>query len=387
MKKRYLYKLTYSIFYMFAFVILASCGGSDTESSSYTYQQPIADDDWPTDEPNNVGLDNTAFESMINRQDLAALNIHSILVVKDGVLVFEHYFPGRASNGNSVNFNQNTPHEMFSVTKSIASLLIGIAIDNQNISSVNDLIVDYLPAYSDHFDEEEKTTISVHHSLTMQTGIQWGELNSTNTTNSFRNFIQAEDPLDYLFSQPSTSTPGSEFEYNTGIASSMSEIIQTASSQRVDVFAQDYLFIPLNITDISWQQHSNGLIYSGTGLNMRPRDMAKIGSLILNQGNWKNVQVVPTNWINASTQTQVILPETFTADSYGYYWWIRDFQVNETKTTQAIYAAGYGGQMIFVLPEYDTVIVFTAGNFNGQNTNLAHAIMEFDIVPNLEPIR
>ncbi len=80
-----------------------------------------------------------------------------------------------------------------------------------------------------------------------------------------------------------------------------------------------------------------------------------------------------------------MLPETFTADSYGYYWWIRNFQVDETTETRVVYAAGYGGQMILIVPEYETVVVSNAGNFNGENANLAHTIMEFDIVPSLDP--
>ncbi len=364
---------------------LFGCGGGNappqiSQPEPYTYSVPESDDDWATAHLSDVGLEKNAFESMLNLRDMEALNVHSILVVKDGALVFEEYFTGEDSQGNTIAFDKDTPHEMFSVTKSIASLLTGIAIDRNAISSVDDRVIDYLPNHASLLNVDEKADITLYDSLTMQAGIEWFELSPLNSDSPSYRFKLAADPLTYLFSLPQASAPGTSFAYNTGVASTMGEIIFTATGQRVDRFAEDNLFGPLNITDVSWQRHASGHIYTGSGLQMLPRDMAKIGQLLLNDGVWEGNEIISADWLSESTFAHVEFGGAF---NYGYYWWLWDMPVDENTTTRVVYAAGFGGQMIFIMPEFSMTVVFTSGNFGGGNREMPNTILEEDILPGL----
>ncbi len=370
-------------------VTLIACGGGNEGPSlegsqeRYIYSAPEEDNDWETSSAEAVGLSITSLENMINRQNLQQRNIHSILLVKDAHLVFEHYFSGRNSNNVSINYDRNTRHELFSISKSITSLLTGIAIDNGLIASTDDFIVSHFPDYADTLNTNEKNDITLFHSLTMQTGIDWNEFFATNSNRSFGPFTSSNDPLLYLFGLDQRDVAGSSFEYSTGVTTMVGELVARAADTTLDNYAATHLLTPLNINDVTWSSHNNGLIYAGHGITMRPIDMAKIGQLILDLGQWGSEHIVSPEWITESTSSHVTLGNNFTATGYGYYWWIREFQVDTNITTTAIYAAGSGGQYIYILPDYDLVAVFTGGNYSNNDNVLPHSLMEEDIIPSL----
>lgn len=390
-------------------LILSSCGGSsssppaptsetttntpttdntaannETETSTgYSYSEPTDNDAWPSDHLTNVGLNQTSLEDMLNERDMETLNIHSILVLKNKKLVFEEYFSGRDSQNNYYDYDRDTPHEMFSVTKSVTSLLIGMAIEDGFLGSTDDYLVTYLPEHADLFNADEKANLTVFHALTMQAGIQWDEFIS-NSTNSSYQFKQAEDPIRYVLGLPQVQTPGTTFTYNTGLTSVLGETLSAAVNQDVDDFAQENLFTPLQIENATWESHSSGHIFTGTGLRLTPLSMTKIGQLFLDNGSWEEEQLIPASWITESSQSHVVLSDTFTADAYGYLWWLREFQLSDGTLTPAIYAAGFGGQLIYILPEEDMVVVLTAGNFQGQNPDIYHTLMSEDIIPSIQ---
>ncbi len=382
-------KTTLDYFFLACFIAaLSACGGGDeasanTEQSSYIYSVPEDNDDWATSGADTVGFSISGLESMLNRQNLQQRNIHSVLLIKNNKLVFEQYFSGNDSNNRMINYDRDTRHEIFSVTKNITSLLAGISIDEGAISNTNDLLISHFPDYADTINATKKNDITLHHSLTMQTGIAWNGFFATDGNPSSVPFAAAADPLSYLFGLEQQAPAGSTFEYNSGVSSAVGEVISRANNSPLDEYGQTKLLTPLNITDVSWSQHSNGLVYAGIGMSMRPIDMAKIGQLVLNSGQWKGEQVVSEAWIAESTSAHVTLDSRFTASGYGYYWWIRELRVDNSTTTTAIYAAGSGGQYIYILPEYELVAVFTSGNYaNGDNT-LPHSLMEEDVIPSL----
>ncbi len=368
--------------------ILSSCSGDNNEpprafEGSYTYQKPQSDSDWGTSHVSEVGLDSAAFETMMNRQDLEGINVHSILIVKDGALVFEEYFSGEDSNGVEIDFDKDTVHELFSVTKSISSLLMGIALDNGDIDNLEEPLSAYMPDHADYFLDPLKADITLYDVLTMQGGIEVTELGVGRETSPLFSLIDYEDPLDYTLSQTAVAEPGTVFEYSTGLSTLLSEVIETATGSSVDSFAQAHLFTPLNIDQALWQRHESGHIFTGTGLKLLPRDMAKIGQLLLDNGAWNNNAVITEEWISESTFPQVVFRPSYPFFEYGYYWWLREFRVDENSTVSVVFAGGYGGQNIYIIPELDTVVVFTAGNFNPEGGQVPQRIMEEDIVPNL----
>ncbi len=353
-------------------------GGSDNDNT-YSYIKPASDRDWNTATLTDVSLSVDSFENMLNRQNLDNLNIDSILVVKDNQLVFEQYFPGETANGTAINYDKDTTHEVYSVSKSITSLALGIAIDQGFIFSVDDAVVDYLPDHSDVLNVGEKANLTLDNSLTMQAGFTWNELTGT----SFRQFSQASDSVSFVVSQPLASTPGTSFTYNTGVTHMVGEVINGATGMNVDDYTNTHLFNDMNITNFSWNRHADGTVLAGSGLNIMPRDMAKIGQLMLNEGAWNGSELVSADWVEQSTLPQANMLSTPTANGYGYFWWLRDFELEDNTTTPAFFAAGYGGQYIYVLPELDMVVVFTSGNYGTGTQTLPHTLMDDDIMPSL----
>jgi CubicO group peptidase (beta-lactamase class C family) len=170
----------------------------------------------------------------------------------------------------------------------------------------------------------------------------------------------------YVLERPVAMPPGTKFVYNSGISLMLGEIVRKVSKLPADKFAERYLFSPLGITNYYWQKAPNGVVNTLGGLWLRPRDMAKIGQLFLNGGRWNGKQIVSEEWVKESTKQQVgagQLPAWFSADGYGYQWWLGSFQVRG-QTFESYSARGQGGQFIIIFPALQTVAVFTGWNDN-----------------------
>src|SRR6266481_3028129 len=168
---------------------------------------------------------------------------------------------------------------------------------------------------------------------------------------------RSKDLVRYVLEKPVVSEPGTKFTYNSGIAIALGEIIYKVSGLRADEFARRYLFEPLGISDFRWLKYPNGTVQTGGGLQLRPRDMAKIGSLFLNGGLWKGKRVVSADWVRESTKQHA--PDR----DYGYQWWLGRFRVQDRELA-AYGAQGRGGQIAIVFPELQMVAVFTGWNDN-----------------------
>ncbi|UGA47495.1 beta-lactamase family protein [Bradyrhizobium quebecense] len=265
-------------------------------------------------------------------------NIHSVLAVRSGKLVFERYFsgsdevPGRfyGSRVEDVTFNADTLHNIKSASKSVASLAVGIAIDRGLIRSINEPIFSFFPELSD-LRSPEKDRIQLVHALTMSIGLAGVE---------------------------ATPATGEAFFYNTGALTLVSAIVRKATGHPLDEFARTALFEPLGITSFEWSR-VKGDSDAGGGLRLRPRDMAKIGQLVLAGGRWNGRQIVPKTWIETSTESKLKATEH---QSYGYLWWLGQSRLNGRKVDW-IGALGRGGQSIRIVPELDLVVVVTAGYY------------------------
>jgi CubicO group peptidase (beta-lactamase class C family) len=278
-------------------------------------------------------------------------NIHSLLIVKNGKLVLEEYFYGYA---------RHKIHSMMSVSKSITSLLVGIAIDKNKISDVNKPIYDFFSSYKHINWDGLKNTIRLKHVLDMTAGLDWNYwvYPDTDPRSTSQAMIRSDDWISFVLEREMISSPGKIFIYSNGLSLLLGEVLRNATGGYADQLAEEYLFDPLGITDYSWQKLSDGTINTAWGLKLKPYDMAKIGYLMLKEGQWRGKQVISSEWVKQSINRQSE-GDPLIGSGYGYQWWRGGTAVNNRRI-EAFYAAGKGGQYIFVCPEFDLVTIFTS---------------------------
>lgn len=312
----------------------------------------------------------------VNRADLCAMadrltahdvNIHAVLVAQGGRLVFERYFTGAdevpglifGRRVETVAFNADTLHDIKSVSKSVASLTFGIAVDQGLIGPLDQPIFKFFPELAD-LRTPEKDKILLSHVLNMTMGLDWIE--ATPATGDFNNdearMNMARDPCRFVLSRPVISPAGSAFFYNTGALRLISTLLHHATGQLLGDFARQNLFGPLGIVTSDWEV-VRGETDAGGGLRMRPRDMAKIGQLVLNGGSWHGRQIVSRAWIETSTAPRV---KAVDGMQYGYLWWAGRIRANGREAAW-IGALGRGGQSIRIIPDLDLVVAVTAGYY------------------------
>ena len=326
------------------------------------------DDGWsvPSADEDN-GVDQAALCGMADRLEGSGANIHAVLVVRRGGLVFERYFRGSdeiprrfyGSRVEDVTFDVDTLHNMKSVSKSVASLAVGIAIDRGLIPSVNEPISSFFPEWSDLRSQGEDP-IRLSHVLSMSMGLRWVEANAAtgDYDNDEARMNMAWDPCRYVLSRPMMAPAGQEFFYNTGALRLVSAIIRKATGRPLDEFARATLLEPLGIRSAEWAK-VRGETDAGGGLRLRPRDMAKIGQLVLAGGRWNDRQIVSKAWIETSTALKLKATDGL---SYGYLWWLGRSRIN-ARDVSWVGALGRGGQSIRIVAELDLVVVVTAGYY------------------------
>ncbi len=349
------------------FVMLANTAGYG--QTAYTYQQPtVLEDGWKTNNLKFQKVDTARIYQLFSQLQSGENKLHSMLVVKNSELIIEEYF-----NGHSV----DQPHDLRSTTKSIRSILMGIAIDKGFIASIDDPITKYLkqPVPTKNLDER-KQAITIQHLLTMSSGLDCNDWNKKSRGQEDRVY-KKKDWLQYTLNLPMVNDPGTVANYCSMGVVLAAEIISQASGMTIDKFAEKYLFEPLGIHNIQWAHTSNKeVIPSAKRLYLTSRDMAKIGQLILNQGKWNGQQIVSEQWIEEATT-----PKTkITGIDYGYCWWNLPFKVGDDIIISKI-ATGNGGQYILVIPEMDMVAVFTGGAYNSEEDKLPFAIMSKVLLP------
>jgi CubicO group peptidase (beta-lactamase class C family) len=279
---------------------------------------------------------------------------NSLLIMKDGMLVVEQYFRG---------WSQEETHQMQSISKSFTSLLLGDAIAKGYIDSVNDPISKYLPEYKSIL-VGQKEKITIKDLLTMSAGLDWDEHSTSyNDSNNMRSReMNSADSIEFTLSIPLVYAPGEIFRYSGGYVTVIGEIIKnaTGSTSLVD-FAGKSSFSKLCITNGYWHKHMDGRQNAAGGLFLRPRDMVKIGQIVLDKGIWNDQQIIDEDWIEEST-TKHISTNYNDWGEYGYYWWSKFYYVNDKKY-RAIAAKGWGGQRIIIIEDLNLVVVITAENF------------------------
>lgn len=308
---------------------------------------------------------------MADRIVTSGANIHSVLVLHRGRLVFEQYFTGKdevplsflGTRVASVSFDAHTLHSLKSASKSVASLAVGIAIDQGLIRGVDEPILGFFPELAD-MRTPDRDRLLLRHALGMTMGLQWIEATpATGAANDETRMYLSGDACRYVLNRPVVAPPGQQFFYSTGALALVSAIMHKATGKPLDEFARTNLFAPLGISGEQWDRIGRDTD-AGGGLRLRPGDMARIGQLVLKDGRWNGRQVVSKEWIDASTSPQI----TATNDQgYGYLWWTGHSSARRS-TVGWIGALGRGGQSIRIVPELDLVVVVTAGYYQDYST-------------------
>lgn len=289
--------------------------------------------------------------------------LHSVLVIRHGKLVFERYYEGRDQRrGRSlgtVRFDAETKHDLRSVSKSIVGLLYGIALAEGLVPPPEAPVIASFPEYADLAADPQRRRITLAHVLTMQLGLEWNErLPYTDPKNSETAMDNAPDRYRFVLSRPFVTDPGEAWQYNGGATALLAKLITRGSGKPLLDFARERLFTPLGISDVEWVKDRDGEAIAASGLRMRPRDVAKVGQILLDKGQWKGKSIVPAAWLEAS-----VTPRTraFGEVEYGYQWWLGASQQSGMRW---IAGFGNGGQRLVVIPDLELVIVINAGNYN-----------------------
>lgn len=322
---------------------------------NYKYQQPQdINDGLKTGSAESSGLDTSLLAEMMHKIINGTYpNVHSVLILKDGKLVFEEYF---------YEYTRDSVQEMRSATKSIVSALTGIAIDKGFIKSKYEKVLSYFPEYTLSNMSDAKKGITIENLLTQQTGLDCDISNEKSVGNE-TTMDYSDDWVKFTLDLPMIDTPGGIGMYCSGNPVTLGRIIEKETKEPLREFATQSLFAPLGIMNFKWNfkpDKSNAEDYCQVYLC--PRDMAKFGLMYLNNGNWNGKQIVSVDWVKQSfTKSSVVQ-----GVDYGYLWWLKYLDADGVRYYGKA-AQGNGGQKIYIWTEQNMVTVITGGNYNSQS--------------------
>jgi len=322
-------------------VVLCACSGS-------------LEDDWPTDRwvrsiPEEEGMDSKLLVEMLREIAREELPVHSVLVVRNGRLVLDAYFEP---------FREEHHHIIYSATKSISAMLIGVAILDGLIADDTQPVLELFPGYRDGLEDfdERRRALEIRHLLTMTAGFDWQDgPYGVRQNGDFSRMLAAPDGIAYILNKEFVAAPGNRYNYNSGCSHLLAAVIQEVTGQTALDYANAKLFGPIGVRGAAWSEYQ-GINNGGSELFLRPQDMARLGYLVLRKGRWNARQVVPEEWIDRMTQPLLETDFEQMGEEYGYGWYTKRFN------HQTVWSAeGLGGNGIYVVPEQDLVVVFSGG--------------------------
>jgi CubicO group peptidase (beta-lactamase class C family) len=321
-----------------------------------------------------LGFDASHHHALLTNILDEGFNIHSILIERHGQTAVELYRRGRDKSvysffPHTTDFGPAVLHDTRSIGKSVISLLLGIAKQRWDNLHLTSPVIDFYPEYSDLASSKLKS-ITLEHLLTMSSGLKWNEGN--HFPNDEHRLYWKRSPCRYVLSRPIIAPPGSKFNYNSGGTAVLADVLTRVTKTSLKDFARKALFEPLEITNWEWVADLYGHPMAFTGLRMSPPDMAKIGRLVLNRGEWQGRQIIASDWVINSLQPRI--NTEFNELQYGYHWWTG--HVNwQGKSLAWAAAFGNGGQRMFIVPDLDMTMVITAGAYG--NPQMASRIHRF----------
>jgi CubicO group peptidase (beta-lactamase class C family) len=316
---------------------------------------------WLTSTPEEQGMDSEELVDMLNYTRNQDYGIENVTIIRNGYMVLNAYFSP---------FSPGSRHHIYSDTKSVISALIGIAIDQGYIESVDQPILSFFPDRAVANLDANKEAMTLKHVLTMCHGWAYEDTYVFN-----HQMFQSEDWVQFVLDAPMAEAPGTRFRYVNAAAFLLSAIIQETTGVDALTFAEEHLFGPLGITDVEWWSNPQGITLGYAGLFMRPEDMAKIGYLYLKGGVWDGEQIVSSTWVEESTHLHTFTDPEYGDLGYGYQWWV-GYDGNDGM----IFALGVYGQYICVLPQENMVVVILSDVINGKREGGLEVLKDF-IIP------
>ena len=355
--------------------MLAGCGpsGPSTEDLAAVEYTPLPGDDWKVSTPAEQGLDSMLVaELYYNAAELET--IYSLLVIKNDYLIAEDYF-----NEGSV----DQKDRLQSVTKSYTSALVGIALEQGYLSSVDQKMLDFFPEVTDQITDPRKEQITIRDLLQMRAGYPWEETDPALWDGLLSGYYV---PLIEGF--PLITDPGTEFHYSNLTSNWLGIIVDRATGMNLKAYAEENLFLPIGVKAGDWGTDAEGHNNGCADLHFTARDAAKFGLLYLNDGEYEGKQVIPASWVSESLQRyseNINATGGFPANwglsisdiGYGYQWWSA-----RAGDHYFDFAWGHGGQLIVLLDEFDMVIVVTSYPFWKQHDEEAwkHELANVNLV-------
>ena len=326
---------------------------------SYLGDPAFPDDVWTPSTPGAEGLDGAKLEAAVAAARERGHALHAFLVIRHGKVVLERY--------GAMDGRQLTPadlHPLYSTTKTFTSMLVGLAIADGELASVQARVSPFFPEPELRQASADKEGLNLEDLLTMQSGIAYAE-------GQDEALFQAPSVAAAFWARPLVWEAGTQWNYSSGDSQLLAEVLRRATGRTPLEYAQARIFGPLGITAVGWEADRSGTQLGGRGLALRPRDLARFGWMLLSGGRWRGAQVVPADWIAAATRPSVKL--RMPMGSYGYQCWVPRFGGFATR--------GYQGQEMYVFPEQDLLIVFNAALPGNEADNALDALVTEFVLP------
>ena len=328
-------------------IILTSClKEPDLKLPFKTFVPANLNDGWELSTPTQEGIDEAELQKIYQyfHESKDLWTVHSLLVFRNNKLVAESY------TKNPAEINKE-PVPIWSCTKQVTGLLAGIAIEQGFIEDINDPIQKYLPDKIRHY--PDKGTISIRNLLQMESGIAFENDGFSGESNKLLLEVPSNS-LDFILGLPTPYSPGEYFYYKDGDPHLISAILQHRTGKTMKDWAEEVLFSKIGFKNYEWAVYKDGITMGSFGISTTPREMARIGHVVLNRGYWNGQQIVSSVWIDEMTSVKVLAEKVnYYGKSFGYLWWI-------DESREIVFMAGHGGQHVFVKPAKNLVIVTTA---------------------------
>jgi CubicO group peptidase (beta-lactamase class C family) len=354
-----------------AVLALPGCGGGDAgaypdydnpgASASLSLAPENTGDGWSTSTPAAEGLDAQTLGGLMESiRDGRFPGVDSIVVVRNQRLVAEGYFNG---------YGRETLHDLRSTGKSFISTLAGIALA-QGLVGLDDPMSQHIPDFDSHRNMSAgKRAITLRHLLNMHSGLECNDWDGSSPGNEERMY-DSRDWIGFMLNLRMAAEPGTLPSYCTGGVVLLGHVVSLRSGMALKDYAQQWLLGPLDIQQSQWRHSPDGRATGATGFGLRPRDAAKLGALFVNEGVWNGARVVPESWVMTTRQRAV----TLGAAGYGYLWWKQAYAHGNAQV-QSVFAAGNGGNYVFMFPSLELVVAFTGSNYNTERSETPHQII------------
>ncbi len=332
-------------------ILVSSCRSAALEPTTATRRLPLTESpsaehmNWQSADPEMLGIDSQELADLLTTLHNDESGVNALLIMRHGIIAVEVYFAP---------FTAGSRQQLFSITKSVISALIGIALTEGKIESLDQPVLSFFPDRIFENVDARKERMTLRDLLTMSSGLEWHEA-APYTEDSLGRMVRSTDWVQFILDQPMAAEPGEVFAYNSGVSHLLSAILQQSTGKTAYAYAKEKLFEPMGFPAVPWRTDPQGRSIGGWGLELTTREMAAIGYLYLHQGRWEGQQLVPVDWVAESTTRHS--SEESGRLGYGYQWWT----LPELSPT-AYSAIGRLVQYIIVIPEQDAVVVFASAD-------------------------